>query len=583
MLARLKSLPHGSSEIFDPTRQIRVLVVDPGKPPTPITATFRFVTLKSSTWQSKNQNQEWNAVSYVWGNQSPLCRITVDGLERRITQNVFRILWELRHPVEKMPLWIDALCINQDDNKEKNIQVAMMRQVYQNARSVIVWLCADPDEASRCVVDAVQWLDKGLDECSLAKKEPLLTCFRQQSSDSYCLIPFQRVLKLPWFERIWVVQEAAFARNLLVYLDGRILPWEPLFSGILRFMSYLDAKEAVEASLSRCYSASRDTGDVALLNGLTMVNLIVGFREWLRDSHFPIPPSGLVAMCRGCQATEAVDMIYGVSAFFGLKESSALLRRPFPVNYDVPVAEVYQGFTIWCLQNEKCLDVLAQQRHETGENGGLPTWATNWAKLSTCDFNVALRRTIPTKKIAPLSPLHAPKFRTVGSTLILRGYIIDTFERSDSFWIDNYDDWLKCIPSDPTANRILFGEEVPTVETLKRIASRTKENDTLCSHLWRDGTSLASHEQLRWRIKRLTSHGLLAVTFSHFHDPPVKICTFYGGRSLFLLRPVGYDELRGKTKYGIISGECLIDGFENGKGVYVARKLGLEEMEIHIV
>jgi hypothetical protein len=170
-----------------------------------------------------------------------------------VTANVHEILWELRCRTEKRFLWIDYLCINQDDDDEKELQIPMMRSIYGSATAVIAWLCSKPNESADAVADAAQWIERGLDPSTLSMKEPLLTCFRQQSPIKYYERPFQQVLSLAWFQRIWIVQEAVVAQKLLIHLGGQVLSWELFSSTIFRFMSYLHASEATESSLLKCF------------------------------------------------------------------------------------------------------------------------------------------------------------------------------------------------------------------------------------------------------------------------------------------------------------------------------------------
>lgn len=92
----------------------------------------------------------YEALSYAWGNAVFPNIIEVyessDGDETNrsipITKNLFDALQRLRSDVPRT-LWVDALCINQDDLGEKGHQVANMGQIYRNARRVIVWLGED--------------------------------------------------------------------------------------------------------------------------------------------------------------------------------------------------------------------------------------------------------------------------------------------------------------------------------------------------------------------------------------------------------------------------------------------------------
>jgi hypothetical protein len=84
----------------------------------------------------------YTALSYVWGDVSNPIPITLDKKNIRVTQNLHRALQRFRKTT--VLLWVDAICINQQDLDEKNVQVNMMAKIYVKAASVAVWL--GPDE-----------------------------------------------------------------------------------------------------------------------------------------------------------------------------------------------------------------------------------------------------------------------------------------------------------------------------------------------------------------------------------------------------------------------------------------------------
>lgn len=49
-------------------------------------------------------------------------------------------------------MWIDAICIDQDDIAHKGHQVSMMGEIYSHASRVIVWLGPQSHESSRAMV-----------------------------------------------------------------------------------------------------------------------------------------------------------------------------------------------------------------------------------------------------------------------------------------------------------------------------------------------------------------------------------------------------------------------------------------------
>jgi hypothetical protein len=82
----------------------------------------------------------YEALSYCWGD--PLVKTTVrcNGESLLVTTNLKSALLYLRHKTEERLLWIDALCINQEDIQERSQQVSIMRDIYRNASRTIVWL-----------------------------------------------------------------------------------------------------------------------------------------------------------------------------------------------------------------------------------------------------------------------------------------------------------------------------------------------------------------------------------------------------------------------------------------------------------
>ena len=80
------------------------------------------------------------ALSYVWGDSTALSPMLCDGRPISITANLEQVLRHLRFPIQPRYLWVDAICIDQENIDERTRQVQDMRQVYKRATRVIVWL-----------------------------------------------------------------------------------------------------------------------------------------------------------------------------------------------------------------------------------------------------------------------------------------------------------------------------------------------------------------------------------------------------------------------------------------------------------
>jgi hypothetical protein len=82
----------------------------------------------------------YKAVSYTWGEATFSHYLYCEDHIIAVTANVDLLLHRLRKPSGPRILWIDSVCINQEDKKEKRIQIGMMDQIYSRANKVHVWL-----------------------------------------------------------------------------------------------------------------------------------------------------------------------------------------------------------------------------------------------------------------------------------------------------------------------------------------------------------------------------------------------------------------------------------------------------------
>ncbi|KAN0093676.1 Heterokaryon incompatibility protein (HET) domain containing protein [Hyaloscypha variabilis] len=116
---------------LEPAGGIRILVLEPGSKDSRICCQLILENIASSP--------EYKALSYEWGAVEDPKDIELNGQIVSVRQNLWWALWYLRDEYLEARLWIDALCINQEDAIERGHQVAMMGSIYRNAE-VICWL-----------------------------------------------------------------------------------------------------------------------------------------------------------------------------------------------------------------------------------------------------------------------------------------------------------------------------------------------------------------------------------------------------------------------------------------------------------
>ncbi|KAI0169922.1 HET-domain-containing protein [Hypoxylon sp. FL1284] len=192
---------------LDPDRsEIRVLLLQRGKAGDPIRCSLRTVSLDKPPY--------FEALSYVWGDMTVKKPITVDGDEFQATANLEAALRALRRPRKQRTLWVDAVCINQDDIPEKNIQVPQMGRLYASAGSVLVWL--GPCDASMRL--AVSWAyTYGARKYAAGSAYWLQLEARRAFSESarrekgraslQALEGYLDLMALPYWNRMWTFQE----------------------------------------------------------------------------------------------------------------------------------------------------------------------------------------------------------------------------------------------------------------------------------------------------------------------------------------------------------------------------------------
>lgn len=89
---------------------------------------------------SLDDRPSYNALSYVWGEHSDRQAIYVNSRQTFVTENLRAALEHLQDPNKDVIIWIDALCINQADDKEKTQQVKQMTKIYAMAACTVAWL-----------------------------------------------------------------------------------------------------------------------------------------------------------------------------------------------------------------------------------------------------------------------------------------------------------------------------------------------------------------------------------------------------------------------------------------------------------
>ena len=158
--------------------------------------------LFTCTLLESGSTHPYDALSYVWGSEVDQQAICIDSYTLSVGANLHAALLSLRDPFIERILWIDAICINQNDIEEKGRQVQSMAKIYAKASRVVVWLgetADDSDQALEAIRKAAEEQYRDFAIPALPEQHAVNSTIHEAS-----LQAILKLLERPWFQRIWV-------------------------------------------------------------------------------------------------------------------------------------------------------------------------------------------------------------------------------------------------------------------------------------------------------------------------------------------------------------------------------------------
>ncbi|KAL6709822.1 hypothetical protein ACN47E_000607 [Coniothyrium glycines] len=254
------------------------------------------------------------ALSYTWGPESPMHRIHVSSDNSQgylaIRANLYDFLCIQAQCEEQCYYWIDQVCIDQDNIKERGHQVGQMAAVYSRAERVEAWLGAAFESSDKVMdllaaIDAFLTGEDVLDSSHVIEMvvEPVITHYKHREA-------FARFLNLPYWSRLWVIQELVLNDHVSIRLGSKTLRWTDGFG-----ISLLEVKFCCQRS---CRYWECDT----------KIDRLVVLRDY--------KSYGWDRMCRlveGSQCTDQRDMVFGI---MGIIEQ----RQAFRTDYSLTAQQI---------------------------------------------------------------------------------------------------------------------------------------------------------------------------------------------------------------------------------------------------
>ncbi|CZT04382.1 uncharacterized protein RAG0_10869 [Rhynchosporium agropyri] len=306
--------------------EIRILELLPGSEEDPVCCQLSIEHLFD--------DPRYKALSYAWGSATDMKTIQLNEINFEITPNLESALRHLRDEVEPRRLWVDALCINQADPVEKQVQVGLMSQIYPAAEQVLCWLGPEADD-SDFVIKRLQHLadtpereESDLDSNVLSEAE---------QNDEERLVRGLFLLKSrQWWSRLWTCQEYALTlKDPLIICGKQSIPWS-IFHHVARGKAMIPTTSIFPVGRSGGTGIkSSDFWDICeavyRFDVACKLRTKQGFVGVERGaSYHPIYTMAIQTQRHRC--TDPRDKVYGILSFL-----SGPYRTLFPPNYTQPI------------------------------------------------------------------------------------------------------------------------------------------------------------------------------------------------------------------------------------------------------
>lgn len=317
---------------------------------------------------------QYVALSYCWGEDlRPVDKLWCnDQTYFNLTPTLSLALgWLTSLPTsEELYIWIDYLCIDQRNNTEKGIQVAMMGEIYSGAKLVLAWVIGDLNMEQHTALMFLQTASteiQKLRESGTAITYQTLESIPTFKNGSREFTALAKFLTLPYWQRMWIIQEIVMARQVTIVCGGLPFEWEP-FAMCLEILLH---------NVPRYLSLRRPDGAGQMPPGLRAITYIDGLRISRRENR-QLPLALSLLLCQRFNSSKACDKIYG---------TLGMITDPIPPtlrpDYDAPVHEVYTAWTRHLLISGESLVLQVSGIGWKRTIPGLPTWVPDWSSVPT--------------------------------------------------------------------------------------------------------------------------------------------------------------------------------------------------------
>jgi hypothetical protein len=403
------SLPHfdyNQENVKLKAGQIRLITLLPSS----LSTDVRYLECKMQVFGC-DTNPKYRALSYTWGSPKRSRAIIINGQSLLVTESVEIALRRLQRKEESVNLWVDQLCINQDDDDEKSVQVSMMGAIYAKSTETVVWLGPTAD-SSDAAMDFLNEIGKEASEFGLtqhppevfqdwstsliAKDDPYESMklkselLYQRVKERWPLIAYSAFVQRRWFHRIWIIQEFSISGEVIIMCGDREITYSYFRDAEVFFSLYkgrlLQELQGATASSRRDLS-QEEQAHVEVLKSIKTGHItgLISTRQKVQKLHFdhqkvPLLLDRLLKRYQidvvdnnpELECKDPRDRIFGLLTM--AEDAERIGLRP---DYHKNCIEVYTE-TARKLIQAGYVDILAQSQWPKTLLG-LPSWVPDWA------------------------------------------------------------------------------------------------------------------------------------------------------------------------------------------------------------
>ncbi|CAJ0553030.1 Ff.00g115420.m01.CDS01 [Fusarium sp. VM40] len=446
---------------------------------------------------------KYSALSYTWGKPRQNIPdytaedrrfITLNGYAQEASPNLFDALHQLYKFSPNTPVWIDALCINQADTKERESQVASMGKIYGEADRVLIWLGAPTPHLMAGLETAERLAEVSLREIKrIIKTEQQEFCYNMNDMPHlFGVAPLTMeeidgilaIFRCSWFNRVWIIQEVSLAKEPKVFCDGISVSFDSI--GYLAGFIHLSGLQGAISSKCSAHGRSlRGLSDYFLHRALKIQMV----REWCKgpqsiladelslinftagaQDDFPLgslkgnsQSRGSVSMIllklilwsSGFQATDPRDSIYGLGGILQhmAHEQGLTVPERLKPNYDIAAAQVLEIVTAEIMEATGDLTLLSLAKDPAQRTAAnVPSWSLDFRSAAGMNHICAsgfksLTRPNACGSGSGLSPSHTAKISDGILTVqgVLLGTVVMTAESWEEATTTGLHDWIRML------------------------------------------------------------------------------------------------------------------------------------------